>query len=97
MATELKPRVIAIEEHYLDAVVDDALGRRAGEIARGINDRLYAIVQSHPDRCGGFATLPTRNPEAAVDEFERCVMDLGFKGGMVPGLPENQFIDFPMF
>ena len=143
MTTGPKPRVIAIEEHYLDSVVDEALGGmgggggpvrdrladmdgdritemdeagvdvqvlshcppgaqifeadKAGEMARGLNDRLQAVILARPDRFAGFAALPTRNPEAAADELERCVTQLGFKGGMVHGLTENQFIDMPRF
>jgi predicted TIM-barrel fold metal-dependent hydrolase len=45
--------------------------------AREANDRLAGAVRAHPDRFGGFATLPTANPQAAADELERAVAELG--------------------
>jgi len=49
-------------------------------LARQINDELSEIVQRHPDRFIGFAALAPKDPEAAADELERAVQDLGFKG-----------------
>jgi 2,3-dihydroxybenzoate decarboxylase len=58
----------------------------AARLASGANDRLHAIVQSAPDRFAGFASLPTSGPQAAVEELERAVTRLGFKGAMIHGL-----------
>lgn len=62
-------------------------------VAARANDRLHAIVRAHPDRFAGFAALPTPAPEAAADELERAVTELGFKGGMVHGLTNGEFLD----
>jgi 2,3-dihydroxybenzoate decarboxylase len=62
-------------------------------IARGVNDRLAAVVSSNPKRFAAFAALPTANPEAAADELERCVTKLGFKGAMIHGMSTGEFID----
>src|SRR5258705_4668509 len=51
--------------------------------AREANDRLAGAVRAHPDRFAGFATLPTANPQAAADELERAVCELGLLGAMV--------------
>lgn len=67
-------------------------------LARRVNDRLRERVAEHPDRLAGFAALPTAaGGEAAADELERCVRDLGFKGGLVNGLTEGRFLDEPRF
>ncbi len=63
------------------------------EIARGVNDRLFETIQLRPDRLAGFAVIPTAAPEAAADELERCVKDLGFKGAMIHGMTDGQFHD----
>src|SRR5262249_23166736 len=65
----------------------------AGDLSRAANDRLYQIIQLHPKRFAGFATLPTPDPKAAAGELERTVAKLGFVGGMVNGLTNGQFID----
>jgi predicted TIM-barrel fold metal-dependent hydrolase len=62
-------------------------------LAREANDRLYDGIQVHPARFAGFAALPTPNPEAAADELERAVSDLGFKGGLISGQTNGSFLD----
>lgn len=61
------------------------------------NDRLAEAVRRHPDRFAGFAHLPMRSPEAAADELERAVRDLGFKGAMINGLTQGRFLDHESF
>ena len=65
----------------------------AGELGRGVNDRLHAAIQAHPTRFAGFAALPTPDPAAAARELDRCVEKLGFKGAMIHGLTNNEFLD----
>jgi 2,3-dihydroxybenzoate decarboxylase len=72
-------------------------GETAVRLARGANDRLRESIQRHPDRFGGFATLPTPDPKAAADELERAVTKLGFKGAMVHGLTNGVFFDDKRF
>ena len=64
-------------------------------IAR-VNDRLAEVVAGHPDRFAAFAALPTAQPEAAADELERTV-GMGFKGAMLHGLANGEFLDKPKF
>jgi predicted TIM-barrel fold metal-dependent hydrolase len=66
-------------------------------LAREANDRLYDGIQVYPERFAGFAALPTPNPEAAADELERTVSDLGFKGGLISGLTNGSFLDEKKF
>jgi 2,3-dihydroxybenzoate decarboxylase len=70
----------------------------AAEVARGVNDRLSAIVKTQPARFAAFAALPTADPRAAADELARTVGELGFKGAMIHGLTGGQhFIDDERF
>jgi len=57
------------------------------------NDRLHAAIALYPKRFAGFASLPTDRPEAAADELQRAVGELGFKGGMLHSLTEGPFLD----
>jgi uncharacterized protein len=66
-------------------------------LARGANDRLARAVAEHPDRFAGFAHLPTPDPDAAADELERTVSELGFLGAMVNGHTNGRFLDDPAF
>jgi 2,3-dihydroxybenzoate decarboxylase len=62
-------------------------------MARDANDRLFEVAKKHPTRFAGFAALPTADPKAAVAELERCVKQLGFKGAMIHGHQQGEFLD----
>jgi 2,3-dihydroxybenzoate decarboxylase len=54
--------------------------------AKRANDFLCENVMArHPNCYAGFAAVPLQNPEAAANELERCVKQLGFKGALVNG------------
>jgi len=72
-------------------------GQEGVAFARDINDVLAKAVANHPDRFAGFAHLPMRSPQAAADELERAVRDLGFCGALINGLTEGRFLDDPRF
>ena len=55
-------------------------GDSAISIARTANDAIAAICRKHPNRFIGFFTLPTYSVEAAIDELERSVNELGLRG-----------------
>jgi 2,3-dihydroxybenzoate decarboxylase len=76
----------------------------AVDAARRANDFLCEKVMArHPDRYLGFAAVPLQDPEAAANELERCVKQLGFKGAMINGYTntrdENtgEYTDEPKF
>src|SRR4029077_19820418 len=66
-------------------------------LVQRVNDRLAAAVAKNPTRFAGFATLPTSDPAAAADELERTVTKHGFKGAMIHGLANGQFLDDKKF
>ena len=61
------------------------------------NDCLYRGILAHPDRFAGYATLPADDPGEAVRELERCVKELDFRGWMVNGALDGEFLDSPRF
>ena len=66
-------------------------------LARAINDELADAIRQHPTRLAGFAALPTLDPLAAAAELERAVTQLGLKGAMLHGQPEDGFLDDTSF
>jgi predicted TIM-barrel fold metal-dependent hydrolase len=72
-------------------------GQAGIALARAYNDALAEACARHPDRYRGFAHLPMLAPEAAADELERTVRDLGFHGVLVNGATDGRFLDDPMF
>jgi predicted TIM-barrel fold metal-dependent hydrolase len=69
----------------------------AVELSARANDRLRDAVSLHPDRFAAFAVLPMPDPAAAADELERCVTRLGFKGALIQGLTNGEFVDTKRF
>jgi predicted TIM-barrel fold metal-dependent hydrolase len=69
----------------------------AAALTRRVNDRLAAAIAGRRDRFAAFAALPTAVPEAAADELDRAVKDLGFKGAMLHGLANGVFLDDQKF
>jgi hypothetical protein len=72
-------------------------GRAGIDLARDYNDALAEACSRHPTRYRGFAHLPMLEPEAAADELERTVKQLGFVGVLVNGATDGRFMDEPAF
>lgn len=69
----------------------DLLPPESGPVpARDLNDALAGHVRAHTDRYAGFAHLPLTAPEAAADELERAVRELGFRRALVNGTTEGR-------
>jgi 2,3-dihydroxybenzoate decarboxylase len=68
----------------------------AVDVTRKVNDRLHAAVKAYPARFAAFSALPTAVPEAAADELQRTT-ELGFKGAMLHGLANGEFLDHKKF
>lgn len=65
----------------------------APKLTAQVNDRLAKFCAANPTRFAAFAALPTVDPMAAADELERAVSELGFKGAMLHGMSNGEFID----
>src|SRR5450631_4946097 len=65
----------------------------AADLTRAVNDRLAKVCAANPKRFAAFAALPTIDPKAAADELERAVTKLGFKGAMLHGMTNGEFLD----
>jgi uncharacterized protein len=68
-------------------------GEDGKALARDYNDAVFERVRLHPKRFAAFAHLPMRTPEAAADELERTVNELGFCGTLINGLTQDRFLD----
>ncbi|WP_114936902.1 amidohydrolase family protein [Mucilaginibacter endophyticus] len=61
------------------------------------NNMLAEKISDHRGRFTAFAHLPMTAPMAAADELERTVNDLDFRGAMIRGLTNGEFLDAPKF
>uniref|UniRef100_A0A2L2Y7C5 2-amino-3-carboxymuconate-6-semialdehyde decarboxylase n=1 Tax=Parasteatoda tepidariorum TaxID=114398 RepID=A0A2L2Y7C5_PARTP len=49
------------------------------DFSRILNNHIASVVNQHPKRFVGAATVPLQDPALAAEELKRCVNDLGFK------------------
>jgi uncharacterized protein len=59
------------------------------------NDRIAELVNDHPDRFQGFATLATPAPAAAAQELERAVTKLNLNGALLFCRTGDRNLDHP--
>jgi gamma-resorcylate decarboxylase len=98
--TGIEIEIISLNSNGVQSVLDPA---KAVELARKANDALAETIAKRPDRFAGFAALPMQDPQAAAEEFERCVRELKFKGALVNsftqvGAPDTAiYYDLPQY
>ena len=97
-------RIATMDQHGIDMQIlsysnptQDTPAAEQIDLTRKVNDRLAETVRANPTRFGGFAALPWRHPEAAAEELERSITELGFVGTMLIGRPGDAFLDDPKF
>lgn len=86
--------VLSLSGPGVQAETDTALAIRK---AAGCNDFLADKIAAGKGRYGGFAHLATQDPNAAADELERCVRDLGMQGAMINGQTNGAYLDDDRF
>ena len=82
---------------HFDPGVQELSTEEAIPLAREANDFLAEAVKKNPTRFGGFASLATQDPKAAVAELERCVKHYGFKGAIINGHTHGHYLDDPKY
>jgi len=89
---------ITMQVLSVDSSGANLLGQEAGpDFAREYNDMIAQKIEGFEDRFTAFAHLPMTAPLAAADELERTVKEHNFRGAMIRGLTEDQFLDHPKF
>lgn len=66
-------------------------------ICKAANDEMHKVVESDPEHFAAFAILPWHDPQAAADELERCVKELGCKGVLVDNHFNGHNLDEPIY
>jgi predicted TIM-barrel fold metal-dependent hydrolase len=61
------------------------------------------LLLPHPTRFGGFAAVALQDPKAAIDETQRAIQTLSFKGALIDGYvnrgdaDHGEYLDLPKF
>jgi predicted TIM-barrel fold metal-dependent hydrolase len=97
-------RIHQMDEHGIDLQIISYTSpaqlvpqEQAVRLTQAANDRLAKAISANPTRLSGFAALPWQAPNAAVDELDRAVTELGLKGVLIMGRPGETFLDDPIY
>jgi len=72
--------------------------KKAADLARIANDEMAELVLKHSDRfIAAIAILPMNNMDAAMNETERAIIDMKFKGVYVHTPVNDKPLDLPEF
>ncbi len=89
-----------IEMHVL-TLTTPSVEREAPEkgikLAELANDGFSQIIEKYPERFQAFAALPLQVPEAAAEELERAVRELGLRGGTLMTNVDGKPLDLDEF
>jgi len=67
------------------------------ELSRHLNEHLAAVVHEHPSRFSGLGTVPLNDPDMAIAELERCMLELGMVGVEIGTNVAGLDLDDPRF
>src|ERR1700722_5724306 len=96
--TSMDDTGITMQVLSVDSAGANLLSAEAGPaFATRYNDLIAKKIAAHPERFTAFAHLPMTAPLAAADELDRTVKEHGFRGAMIRGLTNDQFLDHPKF
>jgi predicted TIM-barrel fold metal-dependent hydrolase len=71
---------------------------KAADLAKRANDEMAELVHKYPDRfVAALATLAMNNIDAALEETDRCIKDLKFRGVYIHTPVDEKPLDSPEF
>jgi len=70
---------------------------RRRDLARMANDGLAELTRRFPKRFAALASVPLEDPEAAIQELERAVRQLGMVGVILGSNAGGRYLDDPAF
>lgn len=96
-------RKYGVDMQVLSLTTPGLLGlrpKKAAEICRASNDSIYELSEKHYDKFRGVAIVSLLDVESALEELDRAVSDLGFRGVTVAtnqngvGLDSQEYLPF---
>jgi aminocarboxymuconate-semialdehyde decarboxylase len=70
---------------------------RRGDLARMANDGLAELTHRFPRRFAALASVPLEDPDAAIRELDRAVLELGMVGVILGSNVDGRYLDDPTF
>ncbi len=73
----IEKMILSLNSPAIQAITDP---KKAITVAKKSNDIMADVIQKKSERFLGFAALPMQSPDAAIEELQRCVNELGCVG-----------------
>jgi aminocarboxymuconate-semialdehyde decarboxylase len=70
---------------------------RRRDLARMANDGLADLTRRFPQRFAALASVPLEDPEAAICELDRAILELGMVGAILGSNVGGRYLDDPTF
>lgn len=67
------------------------------ELSRYLNDHIASVAREHPGRFSALGTVPLNDPDMAVAELERCILEWGLAGVEIGTNVAGADLDDPRF
>jgi len=88
-------QVLTLAQPPVENIVDP---QKALELSRLANDEMAELVAKYPDRfAAAVASLPMNDMDAALDEVDRAIKDLKFRGVQIYTPTNDKPLDSPEF
>ncbi len=82
----------------LSSVLDNVAPKEAVELAKIANDGMAELVARYPDRfVAAVASIPMTDMDAALEEVDRAITELRFKGVQIFSNVKGKPLDLPEF
>jgi aminocarboxymuconate-semialdehyde decarboxylase len=91
-ANGVRMQLVCATVHTFFYDQEASLGTACGVLQ---NDQIAVVVDRHPDRFLGLATLPLQDPVAAADELERAMGARGLRGAQIGTNVNGRNLDDP--
>ncbi len=62
-------------------------------MARKVNDTIASVINKYPTRFVALASIACQDPQAAANELERAVRELGLKGACIDSHVNGEYLD----
>ena len=69
--------------------------QHAHDLSQLLNDHIAGVVAASPQRFVGLGTVPMQDPDLAIRELERCVLELGMPGVQIGSNVNGATLDDP--
>jgi 2,3-dihydroxybenzoate decarboxylase len=90
----IEKTILSLTSPTIQAILDTD---KAIDSAKRANEYIANQINGFKHRFEALAALPTQDPDAAAEEFRRCVKEYGFRGALINGFCQIGDPNIPVY